>query len=107
MNTCASCSMPLDEAHGFGTATEFGQVCQYCLGSDGKIKDCAEIFEGGIQFFMTIEGVSDRAMGERLTRKNMKNSPYWKTHPNACLEGEEASDEEFYAVLLSFNSEFL
>lgn len=98
MKTCISCGMPLDEQHGLGTETADGQVCQYCLGEDGHPKSCEVIFEGGMQFFMTVEGV-DKAMAEKITRKNMNSLPYWQMHGADCLKGEQASDEEFGAVL--------
>ena len=91
--------MPLDEAHGLGTEIADGRVCAFCLGEEGRVKPCEEVFESGVQFFMTVDGVLDRAFAERLTRKNMNQLPYWKEHGTACLEGEEASEEEWGAVL--------
>ena len=98
MKTCISCGMPLDAEHGLGTETAVGGVCDYCIGEDGLPKDCDTIFEGGVQFFMTVEGV-DKDMAERVTRKNMNGLPYWKEHRSACLDGAQATDEEFGAVL--------
>lgn len=98
MKSCIACGMPLDEKHGLGTETVDGTVCQYCMGEDGHPKGCEVIFEGGVQFFMTVDGV-DKSMAERLTRKNMNSLSYWKDKEAACLEGDQASDEEFHAVL--------
>ncbi len=99
MTSCISCDMPLNEAHGFGTETTDGPVCDGCMGEDGHPKACDLIFEGGVQFFATVEGVEDRAFAERLTRKNMNQLPYWKAHGTNCLKGDEATDAEFYEVL--------
>lgn len=90
--------MPLDEKHGLGTETSDGFVCDYCLGEDGHPKSCEVIFEGGVQFFMTVPGV-DKSMAEKITRKNMNGLPYWQAHGGEVLRGEQATDEEFQAVL--------
>ena len=99
MKNCISCGMPLDEAHGLGTETEDGRVCQYCLGEDGHPKTCEEVFESGVAFFLTVEGVTDRDFAERLTRKNMSMLEYWDKHGTECLKGEQASHKEFFEVI--------
>lgn len=93
--------MPLDEVHGLGTETKDGSVCQHCLGEDGCVRPCEEIFEGGVQFFESLECVKDRELAERLTRKNMKSLSYWQNHPHNCLDGVESSQEEFMKVISS------
>jgi len=93
--------MPLDEVHGLGTETADGSVCQNCLGEDGAVRPCEEVFESGVNFFESLECVNDRDFAERLTRKNMKSLDYWKAHPHDCLEGVEASQEEFMEVISS------
>jgi len=96
--------MPLEGAHegdvGFESAD--GLVCSFDS-KDGVIKGGEEIFEGGVQFFLgevagpsTGSGSSsDRALAERLTRKNMRSLPYWQAHSFAELDGELATDAEF------------
>lgn len=99
MKFCIACSMPLDEVHGLGTATKDGQACGFCVGEDGNVKSCEEIFESGVQFFMTVDGVGDRGFAERLTRKNMNDLEYWGAHPHDCLKGEQASHKEFHEII--------
>jgi len=95
MKTCIACSMPLDDPSQIGCEVADGTVCVHCSTPDGQVKSCEEIFEGGVQFFMGAVPGANRALAEKLTRKNMKNLPYWQKNACSCLDGEEASDEEF------------
>lgn len=92
--------MPFEDSHAndIGLETVDGPVCVYDV-KDGAIKPSAEIFEGGVEFFMGQDAVGDRALAERITRKNMKSLPYWQTHPFDLLNGEEATDEEFGTMM--------
>ncbi len=83
-----------DHASDIGIETNDGPVCKYDS-QDGHIKSCEDIFEGGVQFFMGEVAHGDRALAERITRKNMKSLSYWKNHPFTELEGAEATDKEF------------
>lgn len=78
----------------FAKGDETSAFCLYCVGEDGNVKPCAEIFEGGVQFFMGQIG-GDRTLAERITRKNMNMQPYWQGKSCDLLAGEAASDEEF------------
>lgn len=100
MKTCMTCGMPLEGAHekDLGMETSEGFVCVYDV-KDGKIKDAADIFEGGVQFFLSVSN-GDRALAERITRKNMKSLEHWKKHPFASLEGAEATDQEFADAMM-------
>lgn len=100
MKTCITCGMPFegDHANDIGLETADGPVCKFDS-EDGKIKDSKDIFEGGIQFFMSEVAENDRDLAERLTRKNMNALPYWQAHPFAELEGAQATDEEFGAAM--------
>ncbi len=88
--------MPLEGAHAndIGLETAEGLVCKFDV-QDGVIKSGEDIFEGGVQFFLSSVADGDRALAERLTRKNMNALTYWQAHPFAVLEGEQASDQEF------------
>lgn len=99
MNSCIACKMPLNDPKEIGLKIADGLVCIHCSTADGKVKSCEEVFEGGVHFFMTAIPGTDRHLAERLTRKNMKELPYWKSNMGACLEGEEATSEEFKAAL--------
>jgi hypothetical protein len=100
MKTCITCGMPLEGDHekDLGMETPDGPVCQFDL-KDGVIKSSEDIFEGGVQFFMGTVADGDRALAERLTRKNMSHLPYWQERPFALLEGDQATDEEFGAAM--------
>lgn len=95
-----TCSMPLDGEHEkfVGLETSEGLVCVHDL-SDGKLKTPAEIFEGGVQWYLGAVSSADRGLAERLTRKNMNTLPYWKTHHDICLEGDQSSEEEYNSAM--------
>lgn len=100
MKTCITCGMPFEGNHAndIGLETSEGPVCKFDS-QEGKIKEPKEIFEGGVEFFMGAAASGDRALAERLTRKNMKSLSHWQQHPFAELEGEEATDEEFATAM--------
>jgi hypothetical protein len=95
---CEACGMPLEKKEDFAGGDENAKFCRFCVNADGSVKSCEEIFEGGVKFFMS-QGEIDRKMAERITRKNMKQQPYWQRKDCAVLEGETATDEEFGEVL--------
>jgi hypothetical protein len=98
MQTCISCGMPLENQTDIGAEMEKGSACIHCVNADGTLKSCGEIFEGGVAFFLST-GVEDRTLAERITRKNMKLQPAWQDGACDCLQGDEATEEEFQAVL--------
>lgn len=77
---------------------ENSDFCVYCVNPDGSVKSCEEIFEGGVQYFMTQVEI-DRALAEKITRTNMNKLSYWKDKNWKMLEGEIMSDEEFNKIL--------
>ena len=91
-----TCGMPFVGAHAndIGLDTPDGSVCIYDT-KEGQIKTAKEIFEGGVQFFMTEATDGNRELAEKITRKNMHALPYWQNHPFAELSGPEATDQEF------------
>jgi hypothetical protein len=95
-DSCITCGMPLEGTHAndIGLKTAEGPVCKFDV-ADGKVKEGGEIFKGGVEYFAGSVAVGDRALAERLTRKNMNMLPYWQERPFKELEGEEATDEEF------------
>ena len=92
--------MPFEGNHinDIALETQDGPVCVFDV-QDGQIKSADEIFEGGVQFFMGAATDRDRDLAERVTRKNMKSLAYWQAHPFAGLDGAEAMDAEFGAVM--------
>jgi len=95
MKTCIACGMPLDDEKLIGAKMTDGFACIHCSNPDGSVKSCEDIFEGGVDFFMgAIEG-ADRDLAEKLVRKNMNMLPYWQENKSECLDGEEATEEEF------------
>lgn len=72
--------------------------CKHCVDDAGRVRSCAEIFEGGVSFFMDRLGL-DRQAAERVTRKNMGVQPHWQGRDCPELRGEMASDAEFAAAL--------
>lgn len=101
MKSCITCGMPFEGSHAndIGFETAEGPVCVFDS-QDGKVKSGEEIFKGGIEFFLGEATNGDRDLAERVTRKNMKQLPYWQKHPFAELEGPEATDEEFGMVMM-------
>ena len=98
MNHCIACGMPLTRPEDCAGGDLNAVSCVHCTDKNGEIKPCAEIFEGGVQFFMGATG-SPRDLAERLTRKNMNRLEHWQNNPCDLLKGETASDEEFQAAL--------
>ena len=104
-NYCVACGMPLAKEEDIGAKLEMGPVCKFCVKEDGTVRTCGEIFEGGVQFFLkSVPGV-DRELAERITRKNMKNQPYWQGKDCEVLKGEQATDQEFKDALRKLHSE--
>jgi hypothetical protein len=99
MKTCIACSMPLNDPKEIGAELPEGSVCIHCVAPDGKVKSCEEVFEGGVQFFLSALPNTNRALAEKLVRKNMNQLPYWQDKKEACLQGGEATDEEFARAL--------
>lgn len=85
-------------ANEIGLASAEGLVCVHDV-ENGHIKNAQAIFEGGVQFFLSLDTQYNRALAERLTRKNMQSLPYWQQHPFAALDGQTATDEEFAAAM--------
>jgi hypothetical protein len=98
MKYCNACGMPLVKKEDFAKRDKSSSFCCYCVNKEGSVKSVDEIFEGGVQFFMSQFG-NDRKKAERITRKNMKNQPYWQNKDFDILKGETATDEEFAEVM--------
>jgi hypothetical protein len=90
--------MPLVKPEDFAKGDENSEFCHFCANTDGSVRTCDEIFEGGVKFFLTSLG-DDRALAEKVCRKNMAGLPYWQGKDCACLKGEAATDEEFAAAM--------
>lgn len=95
---CQACGMPLEKKEDFAGGNEDSQFCLYCVSEDGQVKSSEEIFEGGVQFFISQLG-ADRQMAEKVTRKNMKSLSYWQNKDCPILQGEVATDEEYSEIL--------
>ncbi len=91
--------MPFEGNHSndIGLETPEGPVCTMDS-ENGAIKAPETIYQGGVEFFGQYTD-GDQALAERLTRKNMTDLPYWQKHPFAELQGDQATDEEFGAVM--------
>ena len=96
--SCITCSMPLEHEGEIGAKLPEGFVCIHCA-ENGKVKSCKDIFEGGIDFFLSMLPDADRSLAEKLTRRNMKSLPYWQANPDSILNGPVASDKEFASVM--------
>ena len=99
MSHCAACSMPLDDESLIGLRQDKASFCIYCVTAEKQVKSCAEIFEGGVQFFMSLDPTFSRAFAEKNVRKNMLSLDYWQGNTADCLSGEVASDEDFALIL--------
>ncbi len=102
MKYCIACGMPLIKKEDFSQGNENSEFCCFCTDSDEKIKTVEEIFEGGVNFFMSQLG-DDRIMAEKIVRKNMNQQPYWKDKNLDILKGEMVTDEEFAEILNKLN----
>jgi hypothetical protein len=99
MEFCIACGMPLDRKELIGLKTDQGHFCVHCVDENKKVRSCEEIFEGGVQFFMSAVPNVDRNFAEKITRKNMSGLKYWQGGNYPCLNGEKATDDEFQEVL--------
>ena len=104
INFCAACTMPLEDTKNIGATLEGKTFCIHCVNADGQVKSCEEIFQGGVDFFLSTFSDLDRKFAERITRTNMSNLPYWQDKKHECLEGEMATKEEFQAILARLQS---
>ncbi|HAU30477.1 MAG: hypothetical protein UV79_C0004G0038 [candidate division TM6 bacterium GW2011_GWF2_43_17] len=95
---CFACGMPMSKREDFAQGDEHSNFCLHCVDEEGAVRACEEIFEGGVQFFMS-ELDGDRQLAEKTTRKNMRMLPYWQNHECGLLSGEVVSDEEFAEIL--------
>jgi hypothetical protein len=95
---CEACGMPMTKKEDYAGGDGNSQFCLYCVNTDGNVKTCEEIFEGGVQFFMGQIG-GDRQMAEKVTRKNMNMQSYWQDKDCVILKGEMATDAEFSEAL--------
>lgn len=98
MEQCESCGMPLANKDDFAGGDEQSKYCKYCVGADGKVKSCEEVFMGGVEFFVGATGVN-RELAQRIVRKNMRMQPHWKDSDCKMLAGEVATDDEFQSVI--------
>lgn len=97
--SCATCSMPLENPSDVGTTIGKDSFCIHCTDQNKNLKSCQEIFDGGVQFFLSVLPDMPKDFAEKIVRKNMNFLPYWKTNFDACLNGPEASEQEFKDVL--------
>ena len=95
---CEACGMPMNQKEDFALGDLHAACCVYCVNPDGSVKSCEEIFEGGVQFFMTKLG-GDRKLAEKVIRKNMRMQSYWQGKKSAVLEGPVATEAEFAEIM--------
>lgn len=100
MKICSTCGMPLEGNHAGDLGLELaeGPVCRFDI-ENGEVKSADAIFLGGVEFFAGAATDGDRELAARVTRRNMKQLPYWQTRPFAELDGEQATDAEWDAAM--------
>lgn len=98
MKYCSACGMPLLKKEDFAGGNENSEFCLYCVDEKGNVKSCEEIFEGGVNFFLSQLG-DDRVLAEKVVRRNMNSLSYWQNKGCAILEGDMVTDEEFQAIM--------
>ena len=99
MQSCVTCGMPFEGNHegDIGMTIAEGPVCVHDC-ENGKLKSPEGIFDGGVAFFAMYTN-GDKALAERLCRKNMNYLPYWTAHHFAELDGEQVTNEEYHTIL--------
>jgi hypothetical protein len=55
MKFCAACSLPLDSDNVIGLEKDNESFCIHGVDEYKKVKSCEEIFEGGVQFLMSLD----------------------------------------------------
>jgi len=88
------------EINDFGGKNEDCSTCSRCTNVDGSIKECEEIFENSVVFFMDRAEVP-RQVAKKLARKGLLSLSMWDIADNKCLEGEIASNDEFVTAISS------
>jgi hypothetical protein len=92
--------MPMSKPEDFALKDEASEVCCFCSNEDGSVKSCNEIFEGGVNYFMSVLKGYDKSFVEKIVRYNMNtNCPHRKGKDDAILKWEMASPEEFEEVM--------
>ena len=104
MEYCIACGMPVESNELIGLKTDQGLFCIHCIDENKKVRSCEEIYEGGVQFFMSVVPNMDRNFAEKITRKNMTEQMYWQGGNYQCLNGEKATNGEFQKVLQTLAS---
>lgn len=99
IKNCAACTMPLAKAEDIGATIGAENFCIHCTNPDGSVKTCEEIFQGGVEFFLSTFPDLSKDLAERITRKNMKQLPYWQKDECVCLQGDVATEAEFQEVM--------
>jgi hypothetical protein len=102
---CILCGMPLKNLEDVALEVNEGSVCKFCLNEDRSLKSCQEVYDGGVVFFMNSIPGANKALAERITRKNMNSLVYWQSKNEECLKGEQATDEEFKESLDKLHTE--
>ena len=101
---CLACGMPLTKPEEIGGHHPQGDICTYCVDEQGQLKSGAEIFQGGVQFFLHSLPTVSPDLAERVVRRNMQSLDYWQQNPIPELDGPVATDEEFLTIIESLTA---
>ncbi len=92
--------MPMNKPEDFALKDETSEICCFCSNDDGSIKTCEDIFNGWVNYFMSVLQGYDKDFVEKIVRYNMNtNCPYRQGKNETILEWTMTTPEEFTEVM--------
>ena len=76
VKSCMSCGMPMAKPEDFGGGNPENLYCVHCSKPDGSLKSYEEVFEGIVNFMVTVQKL-DRKTAESAAKVHMAVMPAW------------------------------
>jgi uncharacterized glyoxalase superfamily protein PhnB len=76
VKSCMSCGMPMAKPEDFGGVNPENLYCVHCSKPDGSLKSYEEVFEGMVNFMVTVQKL-DRKTAESAAKVHMAVMPAW------------------------------
>ena len=76
VKSCMSCGMPMAKPEDFGGGNPENLYCVHCSKPDGSLKSYEEVFEGMVNFMVTVQKL-DRKTAESAAKVHMAVMPAW------------------------------
>jgi len=76
VKSCMSCGMPMAKPEDFGGGNPENLYCVHCSKPDGSLKSYEEVFEGIVNFMVTVQKL-ERKTAESAAKVHMAVMPAW------------------------------